>query len=311
VGAVALATKRLILVLGKGGVGRTTVAAALGAAAANAGREVLVAEVSRQARLLGLFGHPEAGGAGRETPLRPRMHGLSIDPGRALEEYLGLMLPLRALGRRLAGDHAFSQLAAAAPGLRELVTIGKLWYLAQDGPHRAAEYDVVIADLPATGHGLAMLRSPSTFSDIASSGRLHRQTSRVAHDLTDPRVTGAVVVALPQELPVNEAISLARSLRTIRIEPTVAIANARPDPLVASHDVERLDELAQQSTDRLARAAAEAGAARGRADHARAREVARLARDGDLDVFSLPFSPAVPTSMVDELAARLDLVWAA
>lgn len=308
--AVTLAGKRLVLVLGKGGVGRTSITAALGQAAASAGLETLIAEVSGQARLLDLFGHGDAGHDGRERTLAPRLHGISIDPARALEEYFVLHLPFKALGRRLAGDHAFSQLAAAAPGLRELVTIGKLWYLAQDSSEREAPYEIVIADLPATGHGLAMLRAPSTFSDIASSGPLHRQTARVAHDLAQPAHTGAIVVTLAQELPVNEAIMLTAGLRSLRVEPAFAVANAVPDPLVAEQDVPALEQLARDAPGELARTAAQVGAERGRADHERASEIARLEREASIDVRTLPFSHAVGGDVVGELAEHFERgVW--
>ncbi len=245
-----------MFVLGKGGVGRTTIAAALGIAAADAGNETLVAEVASQARLLSLFGHGEDAPQGTETPLRDRLHGLSIDPARALEEYLVMHLPLKALARKLAGDRAFSQLASAAPGLRELVTMGKLWYLAQRRADRAAPYDVVIVDMPATGHGLAMLRAPSTFADIANTGRLHRQTSTVAHDLTDRRKTAAVVVALAEELATNEAIGLIEGLRQLRIEPSIAVVNAVAHRLVEDVDRRALQRAPQPGVRRVGRSRA-------------------------------------------------------
>jgi anion-transporting ArsA/GET3 family ATPase len=303
--AMSLAGRRLVLVLGKGGTGRTTVAAALGLAAAARGLEVLVAEVAGQSGLLRLFRRQageeaeEALATGVEVPLSPRLHGLSIDPARALEEYLLLQLPFAALARRLAGDHAFAQLAAAAPGLRELVTMGKLWYLAQPGHRRAAEYDVVVADLPATGHGLAMLRSPRTFADIAASGPLHRQVARVAHDLADPARTAALVVALPQELPVNEAIALTSALHHERVPTAYAVANAMPPRLVEHDDVAALEAL-RPDADGAARVAATIARSRAIEDDGRARELERLRRGTQLETLVLPD--------VDEPTARRGLV---
>jgi anion-transporting ArsA/GET3 family ATPase len=307
--AVTLAGRQLVFVLGKGGVGRTTVAASLGIAAAEAGLETLVAEVASQSRLLSLFGHGEDAPQGLETPLRHRLHGLSIDPARALEEYVVLHLPLKALARRLTGDRAFSQLASAAPGLRELVTMGKLWYLAQRRAERAAAYDVVIADLPATGHGLAMLRAPSTFADIANTGPLHRQTSTVAHDLTDPRKTGAVVVALAEELATNEAVGLVGGLRQLRVDPAVAVVNAVAHRLVEDADVRALRRARTRASTGLAGAALAAGLARGAADVRRERELERLEDATGISLTVLPEVDEPTHEGLDELAHDLAHAW--
>jgi anion-transporting ArsA/GET3 family ATPase len=246
--------------------------------------------------------------SGRETPLGHRLHGLSIDPARALEEYLLMHLPVPALARRLAGDHAFSHFASAAPGLRELLTMGKLWYLGSDGASRAAPYDVVIADLPATGHGLAMLRAPATFSDIASSGPLHRQTARVAHDLTDPKRTAAVIVTLAQEVPVNESLELARELRAMRIRAALGIANAVPAALVEPSDLQALEALGDDGDESLATVAARAAIERGHADIERDHQIERL-RQGGLAVTTLP--DVAPTDRRDlrRLADALKEAW--
>jgi anion-transporting ArsA/GET3 family ATPase len=306
---VTLTGRQLVFVLGKGGVGRTTVAAALGIAAADAGRETLVAEVASQARLLALFGHGEDAPQGTETPLGDRLHGLSIDPARALEEYLVMHLPLKALARKLASDRAFSQLASAAPGLRELVTMGKLWYLAQPRADRAAPYEVVIVDMPATGHGLAMLRSPSTFADIANTGRLHRQTSTVAHDLTDRRKTAAVVVALAEELATNEAVALVDGLRRLRIDPALAVVNAVAHRLVEDADVRALQRARHRAGEGLAGAALAAGLARGNADVRRERHLARLQDAARIPVTVLPEVNEPTHEGLDELAHGLADAW--
>jgi anion-transporting ArsA/GET3 family ATPase len=306
---VTLTGRQLVFVLGKGGVGRTTIAAALGIAAADAGHETLVAEVASQARLLSLFGHGEDAPQGTETPLRDRLHGLSIDPARALEEYLVMHLPLKALARKLAGDRAFSQLASAAPGLRELVTMGKLWYLAQRRAERAAPYDVVIVDMPATGHGLAMLRAPATFADIANTGPLHRQTSTVAHDLTDQRKSAAVVVALAEELAVNEAIGLVDGLRQLRVDPAVAVVNAVAHRLVEDADLRALRRARNRVSEGLAGAAVTAALARGAADLRREHELARLQDTTGVPVTVLPEVDEPTHEGLDELAHDLAHAW--
>src|SRR5918995_7368585 len=125
----SLLDKRLVLVTGKGGVGKTTVAAALGIAAARRGRRTVVCEVAEQERLTGLFGRPP-GGHG-EVELAPGLFGLSIDPRRAMAEWLRHQLKSGTLAGGLGGSRIFQLLTAAAPGVTELVTMGKIWDLAQ------------------------------------------------------------------------------------------------------------------------------------------------------------------------------------
>ena len=203
-----LLDKRLILVTGKGGVGKTTVAAALGLKAARAGRRTIVCEVAEQDRLAGLFDEEPDGY--RERELGSGLFGISIDPERAKKEWLEYQLKSGALAGLLGGSRIFQYLTAAAPGLTELVTIGKVWELAQlqRKTRGAAPYDLVIVDAPATGHGIAMLRAPQTFSEVARVGPIHRQAGYIHRFLTDPASTGVLTVALPEEMPVNETLDL-------------------------------------------------------------------------------------------------------
>src|SRR3954454_15330013 len=195
-----LLDKRLVVVTGKGGVGRTTVAAALGLVAARAGKRVMVAEVAQQERMSRAFRKEGVGYS--ETELAENFWAMSVDPQRALDEYLG-----QHLGGALAGllfhNRIFEYFVAAAPGVRELTAIGKVWELAQleRRNRRMAPYDLVILDAPASGHGLAMLTTPRTFGDIARGGPISRRAHMIDEFLCDPRQTGVVAVALPQEMP--------------------------------------------------------------------------------------------------------------
>src|SRR5262245_61462087 len=126
-----LLERRLVIVTGKGGTGKTAVAAALAVAAARAGLRVLVAEVSPDEQIPGRIepGSPDSGYAGRE--LRPGLASMQIDPFQALAEYLGLQTGTPGLVRRVLGAQAFRQLMNAAPGWRELIALGKVWHLEQ------------------------------------------------------------------------------------------------------------------------------------------------------------------------------------
>jgi anion-transporting ArsA/GET3 family ATPase len=169
----------LVVVTGKGGAGKTTVAGALGLAAAALGRRVVVAEVAARDELSRALGG-QATGPFVERVLADGLHHVSIDPQHAMEEYLVDQLPARALADVLVRSRLFTYLAAATPGLRELLTMGKVWELAQ--PERrtpgAAPYDLVVLDAPATGHGLALLDAPRTFADAARVGPIARQAVR-------------------------------------------------------------------------------------------------------------------------------------
>lgn len=210
-----LLDRRLVVVTGKGGTGKTTVAAALGVVAARAGRRTIVAEVARRADVAGALAAP-AGEPFAETQLRPGLFHISIDPEDAMQEYLRDQLPSRRMADLLGHSRSFGVLAAATPGLRELLSMGKVWELAQDERRTpgARSYDLVVLDAPATGHGVAALAAPATLARAARTGPVARQGQVIGQWLTDPERTAVVAVARPEELPVAETVALAGELRS-------------------------------------------------------------------------------------------------
>ena len=207
----SLLDKRLVFVTGKGGVGRSTVALAIGLAAARRGRRTIVCEVAGQERAARALAREDVGYA--ETEVAPGLAAISVDPQGSIEEYLRVQLGSAALAGLLFDNRLFQYFAAATPGLSELVTVGKVWDLAQDDRHtEGGRYDLVIVDAPASGHGLGLLRAPATFRDVARVGPIRRQAGIIDAYLRDPAVTGLVAVALAEEMPVSETLEFAGRL---------------------------------------------------------------------------------------------------
>lgn len=226
---VTLLDHALIVVTGKGGVGKTTVTAALALACARRGRSTIALEVAGQRRVPALLGHPSAGPPGSEDQVAPQLWASTADPERALAEWAGQIIRPRALVELAVRSKAFAAFAAAAPGARELLTITKAWELGsgQRWTSGARRYDTVILDAPASGHGLAMLGAPRTYAEIARVGPVAAQARRVVAALRDPGLSAVVTVATMEETPVNETLELReRLIEQLGRPPVAVVANS-------------------------------------------------------------------------------------
>jgi anion-transporting ArsA/GET3 family ATPase len=301
-----LLDKRLIVVTGKGGVGKTTVAVALGLAAARAGKRTMLAEVAQQERVSRVFRREGLGYS--EAELADNFHGMSIDPEQALKEYLGQQVG-GPLGSLLFNNRIFEYFAAAAPGVRELATVGKVWELAQlERRANAAPYDLVIMDAPASGNGLALLRAPRTFGDIARVGPIRRRADAIHEFLTDNRRTGLVSVALPQEMPVNETIEFRKKLRgEMGMRTDAVVVNALLPERFTVDEAERIEAVnGDHGSDDVA-AALRAALSEQRRARGQRSQLRRLKKEVD-DVVTLPylFEPELGLADFEKLSLELE-----
>jgi anion-transporting ArsA/GET3 family ATPase len=306
--------KRAIFVTGKGGVGKSTVAAALGVAAARRGKRAIICEVAQQERMSRFF---ERQGVGyHEAEIWPNLYAFSIDPQRALEEYLLMQIKVKPVYDLMFKNRVFTYFAAATPGLRELVTIGKVWELAQLDRRvkRGTKYDIVIVDAPATGHGVGILKTPKTFGDIARVGPVKRQADAIYEFLTNPKLTSVCAVAWPEEMPVNETLDLERSLeRELGLGLDRVFMNGIYPQLFSDEEAavirERFErEAGSNGAGVVRRAALRAAISEHRRATAHREQLERLEEGLEQDVVELPFvfRPQLDMEAVELLADEIE-----
>ncbi|MEX2660125.1 MAG: ArsA-related P-loop ATPase [Acidimicrobiales bacterium] len=213
-----LHASRVVIVAGKGGVGKTTVSAALARMAAREGLSTLVLEVEGRSGIAGLFAKPplvygetvlaEAGDSAAEV------RGRTLTPDDALLEYLEDH-GLKRVSKRLVATGAMDVVATAAPGIKDILLLGKVKQLERAGvagqlaPDGTRPADLIVLDAPAAGHAITFLLSARGLLDAVRTGPVSTQAREVLELLTDPRRCQVVLVTLPEETPVNELVETA------------------------------------------------------------------------------------------------------
>jgi anion-transporting ArsA/GET3 family ATPase len=211
-----LLSRRLLVLTGKGGTGKSTLSAALALAAARRGKRVLVCEVTARERVSELFGKPRSGTAIRE--LFPNVFSVHVQPEEAMHEYALITLRSEALYKLVFGRQLVRYFLRAAPSLAEIVMLGKVfWHAVKEREHGRPRWDLVILDAPATGHGLTLLTVPEVFLRLVSEGPFARDMREMQALLEDPKLSATCIVTLPEEMPANEAVELHAGLRAHRL----------------------------------------------------------------------------------------------
>jgi anion-transporting ArsA/GET3 family ATPase len=321
-----LLARRLVFVSGKGGVGKSVVAAALALAASQRGRRTLLVEIDAPLQSAApLLGGQEAQttddgsrarDAGRERALAPGLFGVNLVPKQVMDEYVHHVVKLAVLARRIFESPIYERFFAAAPGLKELMTLGKIMTLesAHEPWSRRPLWDFIVVDAPATGHGLALLKVPLAATSAVPVGPVGANARRVLALLRDKLRTALLIVAMPEELAAVEAAQFYRLAEDeVGIETAGLVLNACHERrLDRTQEAEVLARLAAGADGALAPGVSLRAALVAARRHIRRRRLAqfyatRLRRAVPVPQVALPFlfDDRLGPRAVQALAERL------
>lgn len=300
--------RRFLFVTGKGGVGKTTISAALACALARAGRRVLIAVPGPKERLSRLFGAPPL--TPNIAPIAPGISAVLLVPEAALREYGKMVLKSQRLVDALFDNKYVQGFFRGAPGLKEWAQLGKAWYHStEDESGGRPRFDTVLFDAPATGHGLDMLRVPKIITELAPPGVLRTDADRAWQMFQDPARSGVVVVTLPEEMPTNETFELVGALRDeLNLPISCLLVNSVLEERWSERERAALCALPEPEARDGAHFVLGAAIRRAADEHVQAESLARLRALG-LPLVTLPrlFDNADHLPAIERLAERLPI----
>lgn len=237
-----LLARRLVVVTGKGGVGKSTVSAALAVLAARRGKRVLVCEVDARERVAPMLGARPSGPV--VHPVVPGIWSVDVDPRHALEEYALMVVKVRAIYQAVFENRVVRFFLRAVPSLAETLMLGKILHEARSEERGRPRWDLVVVDAPATGHAVQLLGVPRALLDTVPAGPLRRDAEWMHALLSSPERTAVALVSLPEEMPVTETAELDAQVRDVlRLPLGPAFLNAMPDGRFSAAEVEALRAL--------------------------------------------------------------------
>ena len=243
---------QVLFVTGKGGCGKTTVAAALAVALAETKRRVLLVELAAERGFERLFDSPQLGL--EPAILATRLSAARIDRRALVEAYFRRLLPLSFLSRRLFSSITFNALSSAAPGVQEFLVLEQLLRWSES---RRPRWDFVVVDGPATGHALQLLRTPRQLALLLAGGPLAATLARITDFLADGRRLRAALVSTAEEMSVNETLESAVVLRDeLGIAVAAPLLNRTAAPRFSARDVAAVRSLREEHPDHPALRAA-------------------------------------------------------
>lgn len=296
--------RRVVFLLGKGGVGTTSVSAALALAASDSGKSILAMETDTHAPMAHAFGiKPEF----EPVMVSDKLFAMVLEGRHALEEYLKLVIPARAVMRAVFASRLYQFFVNAAPGLKELMLLGKVYYEAERKLAGRAHWDLIVVDGPASGQALSLLKMPTAAGQTFGDSVVGREAANISRALRDNSETAIVLVTTPEPLPISETLETATTLLELGIQPAAIILNRSRTPKFSTRDVAKLKEhlAANGATSDAAYLAQIAKAELQRAAMAE-KALAQLREETSAPVIELPvLRAAASANLVRGLASKL------